>query len=661
MIRKNKKKKLINSKKNILFYFLVFLSFFVNSQVVFDQGVVKGGVSAAGFSTGMSSGSGAFNVFIEPGSTIKKAYIFTYRIGFPPPATFIFNGSPFVFDTTKMIMSVTHTNPFATPINLYYLDVTSDVNPNTINNTITIPDQFGLPINWGYWTFFLFIVYENPSLPNTAYSIMINNQNYIGNEMYSVSNLNIIDTDFPVGFSLYSDRSENGLPPLKQVFFNSNLLGTLGGSDNINNIWQFAGVKGHFYYQNNQLYGLDDDTPDFFMDSTDGLADVSYLTSNNATICNFKLTHNYFPNQAANLTNINLAFFLAYSTPCHPFNVTTPSDTTICVNSPLQLLATGGTSTGSLPAYEWQPATGLSCTDCPNPVFTSDSSMFYTVRIRSNDSCSVVRPLKINVRPQPVFSENLTTKSECFGTTGSITATSQALGASYSLDGGAVQSSGFFGNLAAGDYLLTLHDVNGCTKDTLITIEDTLTISAQFAVNPSSGAAPLTVQITNQSQHATDYEWFLNGTSTGSATVQNYTFDTSGVYEIMLYAWQNSPSCIDSFSISIQVYDSLMVEIPNVFTPNNDGINEAFGVTVNIPAEVKYRIFNRWGNEMKAGTISTTPGVFVPIWSGNNASEGVYFYKLEVRDLSMSSPSVPLPKGEDEIYVIFNGFFELRK
>lgn len=62
--------------------------------------------------------------------------------------------------------------------------------------------------------------------------------------------------------------------------------------------------------------------------------------------------------------------------------------------------------------------------------------------------------------------------------------------------------------------------------------------------------------------------------------------------------------------------------LPNVFTPNNDGINDSYSIT-NLPSNSKFEVFNRWGNS-----------VFYADWYANNwrgeslngsaLAEGVY-------------------------------------
>src|SRR5690606_24270089 len=255
------------------------------SQTLFYQDLFYGGVTAGGFSTGLGSVSGSFSLYIEPGSTIKKAYLFTYRIGYPPDVPITINGTPYLFDTTNVLMQVNHKTPNASPVHLYYYDFTNSLNTNiTSTFNVTIPAQSGLPINWGYWTIYIYIAYENPALNKTATSLWINDKDFLGNEFYNYHNLMPIDNSNPVSFSLYSDRTAD--TTFSEGYFsylNANLLGTIGGTDNTNNLWNVGGVKGHFYYQNNMLFGLDDDTPDSLMGGSDGLADIKSYINNNDT------------------------------------------------------------------------------------------------------------------------------------------------------------------------------------------------------------------------------------------------------------------------------------------------------------------------------------------------------------------------------------------
>lgn len=76
--------------------------------------------------------------------------------------------------------------------------------------------------------------------------------------------------------------------------------------------------------------------------------------------------------------------------------VTTISpDTSVC-SGPVQLFATGGGT------YDWVPASGLSCTTCPNPVASPAVTTTYTVGI--TNGCTVTRTVTVFAPPQVTVS-----------------------------------------------------------------------------------------------------------------------------------------------------------------------------------------------------------------------------------------------------------------
>ncbi len=80
-----------------------------------------------------------------------------------------------------------------------------------------------------------------------------------------------------------------------------------------------------------------------------------------------------------------------------PNIILTPSDTTICPGEGVQLLASGY---GNYP-FRWEPTTGLSCTDCPNPVATPTATTTYTF-IAEVPNCPIGASATIRVVPPPV-------------------------------------------------------------------------------------------------------------------------------------------------------------------------------------------------------------------------------------------------------------------
>ena len=148
-------------------------------------------------------------------------------------------------------------------------------------------------------------------------------------------------------------------------------------------------------------------------------------------------------------------------------------------------------------------------------------------------------------------------------------------------------------------------------------------ISAAFTANPLSGTAPLLVSFTNQSTGATSYVWTFGDTNNNTAVTANpsHTYSTTGTYTVILTAM--SGTCTKSYSVTIEVFSTSTVIIPNVFTPNGDGNNDLFKITTNGIKDLSCEIFNRWG--IKVYTISSLGDS----WDGSGSVDGTYFYVLK--------------------------------
>ncbi|MEZ4889574.1 MAG: gliding motility-associated C-terminal domain-containing protein [Crocinitomicaceae bacterium] len=153
------------------------------------------------------------------------------------------------------------------------------------------------------------------------------------------------------------------------------------------------------------------------------------------------------------------------------------------------------------------------------------------------------------------------------------------------------------------------------------------------------------VAITNTSQNAQQFQWFVNGELQPNP-FSSFVADTSGSYQITLVAWKNDLSCADTAQLTVIAYDSLIVGIPNVFSPNNDGVNDVFSITVNQPVKCELVIVNRWGEKMFSYSGNLTVGMN-DLWSADaTISDGVYFYSVKMKRVL---PLYPPPKGNPSI------------
>ncbi|CAG5084813.1 T9SS type B sorting domain-containing protein [Parvicella tangerina] len=186
--------------------------------------------------------------------------------------------------------------------------------------------------------------------------------------------------------------------------------------------------------------------------------------------------------------------------------------------------------------------------------------------------------------------------------------------------------------------------MNQCGQDSIAFSISDETVLAGFTLSDSTGEEPVTIQTTNISTNATAYSWdFGNGSASTDVSPQ-ITFGTSGDYVVSLIA--SNSSCSDTVSATVFVYDPAPLVIPNIFTPNEDDVNDQFKVVHYSVERFSGAIYNRWGQKLYENTDQ-----YVFQWDGYNESgkpapEGTYFYILEAT----------FKNGETEQ---FSGAFEL--
>lgn len=620
-------------KTFLIILFLVSLS--ANSQTIYYQDIFHGGVCVTGTDTYDAGGNVNLPYYIEPSSQIKKIFLVSYalipEIGSTNDDTFYIDGIPFEQSNMNYSGSFVENNLSISSGTIGYEIHVSDItnfytplNP-TINVTSNIQEGPSTCPSCRYASPVLIILYENTTLPLVNYSLILNDGFEDNYNSVELQGLNACNYSNDVGLGIHSDRVAWDADDGYNFLINGNYVGYINGIDSPT--IGFSGVIGCFYYQNNTLTGLTDDIADDIIDGSDGIMRLNnFITDLNGT----QLQYNYFQIPNFHPHNVMAAFNLAYSTPCDTFSVSVVPDTTICPNIPLQLYASGGVS------YKWEPTANLSCTTCPDPVFLGDSSMNYRVQIWNNDSCSVIRPVNVHVRPQPQFETISVQPSVCGTNNGSINL-SYDIGTStpvlFSMQGNPSQSSGLFSNLTSGSYTFQFEDGFGCmSPDTIVFIPEVNNTNASFVVSPDYGTAPLSVGVVNTSQNSTDYIWSINGLNEGTS-LNAFIFDTSGTYEMQLVAWQFDPSCADTAYQTIIVIDQLIV--PTAFTADNDGVND-FWELPNIDEiypDNLVSVYDRWGVLL----FQSVNGNYIKKpWDGKYNDEplpvGSYFFIIETND-----------------------------
>ena len=192
-------------------------------------------------------------------------------------------------------------------------------------------------------------------------------------------------------------------------------------------------------------------------------------------------------------------------------------------------------------------------------------------------------------------------------------------------------------NEPAGTYTLIATDANGCVATAGGTvpgfsIPGTASVSAQFSLSPDIGTVPLTVSFTNNSTSGSTSTWYFGNASNTSVNTLNpsYTYTAVGTYVATLVVIKDG--CRDTTHHTITVEVPTTLTVPNVFSPNGDGINDDFFIINSGLVNLTCDIYNRWGQ-----LVSTlnAPNQFwdgrVP--NGDKAPDGTYMYILQAKGL----------------------------
>ena len=333
---------------------------------------------------------------------------------------------------------------------------------------------------------------------------------------------------------------------------------------------------------------------------------------------------NNLGNQATGSASATVTVLAVNDTLCGCF-IQASNNGPVCAGDSVQLTATS-LSGGS---YNWFFSGNSVTTD--QQFFINDvmpGNYLFTLQGTDSSGNTCNSSTEVTVYSLPTVSSGADTVI-CAGSTVTLTAT----GASTYIwtPSGIVNGEAFTpGN--TGTYIVTATDTNGCIDSDSIQITVLPIPVASFTAVPSSGVIGTPISFLNLSQNGISYVWdWGNGDSLLVLTLANQTttFNSPGVYFVTLTASNNI--CWDTASVWVTIAAPLVQIIePNVFTPNGDGSNDAWGISTQHMLNLRVLILNRWGNLITELGIDETWNGLV---NGKMAEEGVYFYRYEGTDV----------------------------
>ena len=315
----------------------------------------------------------------------------------------------------------------------------------------------------------------------------------------------------------------------------------------------------------------------------------------------------------------------------------------LCSNTPISFM------NQSPPIYQfnWTFGDGTNSTTY-SPTHSYPNSGNYLVILEAtnqNNNCTASDSalIAVNKSPNASFFTNDTTGC---GDLNATFFTNYQPDVTYLWDFGNGETSNQVGNVTnyydtEGCYTITLSltSPEGCVNQSIISdyvcIYD-YPIAAISASPLEVSSLNPEVQFYNNSQNAISYTWDMGDGTLSYDDNPTYTFaNWAADYNVMLTAF-NEIGCIDTASISINVYEDLIVYTPNSFTPNDDEDNQLFYPVLAQGFKkdfIEFYIYNRWGEQVFE---SHDPNIG---WdgsygnSGRDCQIGTYTWTIKVKSL----------------------------
>ncbi|MEI6764000.1 MAG: gliding motility-associated C-terminal domain-containing protein [Bacteroidota bacterium] len=288
-------------------------------------------------------------------------------------------------------------------------------------------------------------------------------------------------------------------------------------------------------------------------------------------------------------------------------------------------------------SYSWYFAGGIGVPggNSPGPQYVSwnTAGPHYVILTVTKYSCATKDTMLIDVLQGPTA--GFTYENTCSGIPTIFSDSSQGNPASWNWDFGDFSSSTETNPVhtfaIGGTYIIGLIEsaANGCSD----TLTENLTIfdspkSAFETKSPLCLGENTTVMQACQNPPNAVFDWtFSDGIIISGSGTGPYEIAWPGLGEYPISLTVSANGCISETTTVVVKVNDCILEIPNIFTPNTDGSNDKFVIKgLESFPDSKLQIFNRWGKMIFSSDDYKND------WTGDDHSDGVYYYVLALKD-----------------------------
>jgi gliding motility-associated-like protein len=296
-------------------------------------------------------------------------------------------------------------------------------------------------------------------------------------------------------------------------------------------------------------------------------------------------------------------------------NINAGSNQNICPGETATFTATGAA------AYSWSPSTGITGSTNTASITTQPAATItYTVTGFSAAVCEATDTVVLTVFPEAdviaqsdyQICENETVQISASGAATYVWSPASSLSSSTGASTNASPD-------ATTVYTVVGTDANGCTDTENVTV--TVVQIDALILAPPFGNVPFTADISGISNGET-FAWdFGNGevATTDDVTEEfSTTYFSLETFTISLTAFLEG--CSETVTTDILILSGEPFFIPDVITPNGDGLNDVFTIKGSFVREWDMVIYNRWGSEVWRMSNN------FPEWAPLDEPENTYFY-----------------------------------